>query len=155
MATWKCQICGWDNAGKWDKCASCGAHRELTADEKIRYDIAIQRAADFQVSTTPNLEGFRILKYHGVVTSFIVLGTGLFSDIGAGLADFVGSQAGGYQDKLEKATNLVMTELTKKALTRNPDINGLIGLKLDYTIAGNNMMVLCGAGTAVQLEKLE
>jgi len=154
MATWKCQICGWDNAGKWDACAKCGSKKNPTPEDVMRLAAAKKKAADFQVSTTPTLEGYSIKKYHGIVTSFVVLGTGFLSDFGAGLADFTGGRASGYQGKLDSATNTVMTELTKKAIGRNPDINGLVGLKLDYTIAGNNMMVLCGTATAVQLEKI-
>jgi uncharacterized membrane protein YvbJ len=36
MATWKCEMCGWENAEKWDKCAKCGYPKIST--EKDRED---------------------------------------------------------------------------------------------------------------------
>lgn len=153
MAEWVCQVCGWKNAGKWEQCAKCKSSRDPSPEDVMRIAAAKQRAADFIVTTTSGLDGIKVKKYHGIVTAVVALGTGLFSDLGAGLADLTGGRASGYQEKLDQATRAVMSELTNKAIRRNPDINGLIGLKLDYTVAGNNMMILVGTGTAIEYEK--
>jgi len=155
MAEWVCQVCGWKNAGKWEECAKCKSKKNPTPEDIYRLAAAKQRVAEFMVTTTPNLEGHKISKYFGIISSVVVLGTGFFSDFGAGIADLTGGRATGYQEKLDSATRAIMKELTEKAMKRSSDINALIGLKLDYTVAGNNMMILCGTATAVSYEKLE
>jgi len=154
MATWKCQICGWENAGKWEKCAKCGSSQNPTQEDIYRLTLAKQRVADFMVTMTPNLEGNKIVKYFGIISSVVVLGTGFFSDFGAGIADLTGGRATGYQKKIDDATRAIMKELTDKALKRSPDINALVGLKLDYIVAEKNMMILCATATAVKYEKI-
>ncbi len=47
-----------------------------------------------------------------------------------------------------------MGELSNKALNRNPEINPLVALKMDYTVAGNNMIILVGTATAVKFEPI-
>lgn len=154
MATWKCQICGWENSGKWDECAKCKSKKNPSPEDMYRLAQATQRANEFMVSTTPTFEGFKITKYFGIISSVVVLGTGFFSDFGAGIADLTGGRAAGYQNKIDTATKAIMKELTDKALSRNQEINALVGLKLDYSVAGNNMMILCGTATAVKYEKI-
>lgn len=154
MATWKCQVCGWENAGKWEECAKCKSKKNPTAEDIYRLTLAKQRVADFMVSTTPTLEGNKIVKYYGIISSVVVLGTGFFSEFGAGIADFTGGRASGFQKKLDSATQAIMKELTDKATNRSSEINALVGLKLDYTVGEKNMMILCGTATAVRYEKL-
>lgn len=157
MASWKCPKCGYNNVfGNADFCGSCGYDRQkLDAKEIERLEREKLRLTGFMVTTTPTLEGGKILKYFGIVNAVIVLGTGFFSDIEAGVADFVGARAGGYQQKLNNATDAVLVELTEKAINRSPEVNALVGLKLDYTVGEKNIMILCGTATAVKYEKGE
>ncbi|MFA5838078.1 MAG: heavy metal-binding domain-containing protein [Bellilinea sp.] len=155
MATWKCQVCGWENAGKWEECAKCKSKKNPTPEDIYRLALAKQRAAEFMISTTPTLEGNKIVKYYGVISSVIVLGTGFFSELGAGIADLVGGSAVGYQKKLDDSTRAVLKSLSDKALARSQEINALVGLSLDYSVTEKNMMILCGTATAVRYEKIE
>lgn len=155
---WKCQNCGHANfADRWTKCENCGSPRNNSPfyDEEELQHLEEQKFLDnFTIVTTHSIEGFRITQYFGVVNSFVALGTGFWSEISADFADIFGSRAGGYQEKLRNATKLLTKELIQEAQLKSPDVNGLIGLKLDYTVAGRNIMILCGSATAVKYEKL-
>ena len=155
MTEWVCQVCGWKNSGKWEECAKCKSKKNPTPDDIYRLAAAKQRASEFMVSTTPTLEGHKIVKYFGIISSVIVLGTGFFSELGAGLADIVGGNAVGYQKKLDDSTRAMLKQLTDKAYARSPEINGLVGLSLDYSVTEKNMMILCGTATAIRFEKIE
>jgi hypothetical protein len=71
MATWKCFVCNWDNAGKWEKCAKCGtihvpnatnadaqlfsqlrAEVKKVRDDIVKYKITVARKWEyFQISS--------------------------------------------------------------------------------------------------------
>jgi len=151
MATWKCPKCGYVNVfDKQDYCSKCGTKKDLPIEGLEQ----IKRAQNLMVTTTPSLDGYRITEYFGIISSVVVLGTGFFSEFGASISDFTGGRASGFQKKLDNATKAIMEELADKATNRSPEINALVGLKLDYTVAEKNMMILCGTATAVKYEKL-
>ncbi len=52
------------------------------------------------VTTTHNIEGRRITRYHGIVSGETVVGTNIFRDILAGITDLVGGRSGGYEKEL-------------------------------------------------------
>lgn len=163
---WKCQNCGWNNfKDSWVKCEHCGSwNSTLTSaiterkERQEQEERAIlekeNRIANFMVTTTQYLDGNEIKEYFGIVSAVIVLGTGLLADLGAGFADFLGTRAHGYQNKIDKATEAVMKQIIDKAINRSRKINAVVGLKLDYTVTGGNMMMLVATGTAVWYEPI-
>lgn len=56
------------------------------------------------VTTTPNIEGKRIVRYCGVIAGEAILGANIFKDLFAGIRDIVGGRSGTYERELEKAT---------------------------------------------------
>lgn len=48
MGSWKCDVCGWSNAGKWSNCANCGLARDATDDKTKQLKDAIAKG-HFQV----------------------------------------------------------------------------------------------------------
>ncbi|MBQ4446210.1 MAG: heavy metal-binding domain-containing protein, partial [Prevotella sp.] len=46
------------------------------------------------LSTTPNLEGYKIEKYLGVVTGETIIGANMFKDLFASVRDIVGGRSG-------------------------------------------------------------
>lgn len=54
------------------------------------------------VSTTPTLDGWGIDEYLGVVTSHVVAGTNMFSDIAASFSNIFGGTSTSYQKQLER-----------------------------------------------------
>ncbi len=46
------------------------------------------------LSTTPNIEGKRIIRYFGLVSGEAILGANIFKDLFAGIRDIVGGRSG-------------------------------------------------------------
>ena len=106
------------------------------------------------VSTTNNIEGKTITRYHGIVTGEAILGTNIFKDFLAGIRDIVGGRSGAYEKSLRQAREIALDELRAEAASLGA--NALIGVDLDYeniSAGGNSSMLMVSAsGTAVQLD---
>ncbi|MCA9898026.1 MAG: YbjQ family protein [Anaerolineales bacterium] len=101
------------------------------------------------LTTTHFIEGRTITKYIEVITAEVVLGTGVFSEIGANIADIFGKRAAGFQEKLQEARKLALDELRILAFKKNAD--AIVGLDLDFMNLGNNVLVVIATGTGVKL----
>ncbi len=107
------------------------------------------------VSTTPNIEGKRIVQYLGLVTGEAILGANLFKDLFAGIRDIVGGRSAAYEEELREAKRIAIEEMLEQA--RNLGANAVVGIDLDYeTIGigsgGGNMLMVSASGTAVLYE---
>ncbi|HXH04266.1 MAG TPA: heavy metal-binding domain-containing protein [Candidatus Competibacteraceae bacterium] len=104
------------------------------------------------LTTTPGVEGKRIVRYLGVVTGDAVLGANIFRDLFAGLRDIVGGRSGAYEKELRKARTIALEELAEAA--RELGANAVVGVDLDYEILGekNGMLMVSASGTAVIVE---
>jgi len=106
------------------------------------------------VSTTNNIEGKTITRYHGIVTGEAILGTNIFKDFLAGIRDIVGGRSGAYEKSLRQAREIALDELRAEAASLGA--NAIIGVDLDYeniSAGGNSSMLMVSAsGTAVQLD---
>lgn len=105
------------------------------------------------IVTANNLEGHRIVRYHGVVSGEAILGANLFRDVFAGIRDLVGGRSGAYEKVLRDAKNTALAEMAEEA--RRQGANAVIAVDLDYeTIQvgqGGNMLMVSVAGTAVRV----
>jgi len=105
-------------------------------------------------STTPTLEGRRIIKYHGVVCGDAILGANLFKDLFASIRDIVGGRSEAYEQELQKAREIAMSEMEARALALGA--NAVVGIDLDYeTISPSgtgSMLMVNATGTAVTIE---
>jgi len=101
------------------------------------------------VTTTPTVEGKRILTYHGIVTGEAILGANIFKDIFAGIRDIVGGRSATYEAELRKARDLALAEVKQAA--RDAGANAVVGVDLDYETVGSNgsMLMVSVSGTAV------
>ena len=104
------------------------------------------------LSTTPNIEGKRILNYLGIVSGEAVMGANLFKDIFAAVRDIVGGRSATYEAELEKAKKLALQEMTEEA--EKLGANAVVGIDLDYENFGANggMLMVSVSGTAVVTE---
>jgi len=104
------------------------------------------------ITTTPNIEGKKIVKYLGVVTGEAIIGANFVKDIFASIRDIVGGRAGSYEEGLRKAKNIALTEIQQNA--RSLGANAIVGIDLDFeTIGGSGSMLMVSAsGTAVIIE---
>ena len=101
------------------------------------------------LTTTPTIEGRRILEYKGVVTGETIVGANVLKDFMAGLTDFFGGRSGTYERVLREAKESAMQEMKKRASELGA--NAVVGIDLDYEAIGQNgsmLMVTC-SGTAV------
>ncbi len=105
------------------------------------------------VVTAHTLQGWKIQRYHGLVSGEAILGANIFKDFFAGIRDIVGGRSAAYENELRKAKQLAIEELCEEA--RALGANAVIGVDLDYeTITGSHgggMLMVTAAGTAVTI----
>lgn len=53
------------------------------------------------MTTTPSVEGQRIVRYCGVITGEAILGANVFKDLFAGIRDIVGGRSATYERELQ------------------------------------------------------
>lgn len=104
------------------------------------------------VTTTPSVEGKKIVKYLGVVSGEAVIGANIFRDLFAGIRDIVGGRTGSYERVLRDAKESAMAEMQQIAL--NMGANAIVAIDLDYETIGANgsMLMVSASGTAVVIE---
>ena len=102
-------------------------------------------------TTTPDVEGKSIRKYHGVVTGEAILGANIFKDFFAGIRDIVGGRSAAYEKELRKARVIAFEEMEQEA--RDFGANAIVGIDIDYETVGvdGGMMMVSVSGTAVTL----
>ena len=109
----------------------------------------LKKSLTMLLSTTPTIEGRRILEYKGVVTGETIVGANVLKDFMAGLRDFFGGRSGTYEKVLREAKESAMREMEERAMQMGA--NAIVGIDLDYEAIGQNgsmLMVTC-SGTAV------
>jgi uncharacterized protein YbjQ (UPF0145 family) len=108
------------------------------------------------ISTTDTLEGMEIEKYYDLISTNVVLGTNILSDLGASFSDLFGGTSDMYQNKLEKIYKLALDKLRLKA--SNLKANGVVGVKVDFdeiSGGGKSMFMISVSGMAVRLKALK
>lgn len=104
------------------------------------------------LTTTPTVEGRRIVTYYGVVTGETIIGANVMRDFLAGIRDFFGGRSGVYEEVLREAKNTALEEMSREA--QRLGANAVVGIDLDYETVGGSgsmLMVTC-SGTAVRIE---
>ncbi|NLT49357.1 MAG: heavy metal-binding domain-containing protein [Ignavibacteria bacterium] len=104
------------------------------------------------VTTTPNIEGKKVLKYLGLVSGEAILGANIFKDFFAGIRDIVGGRSEAYEKELREAKNIAIREMCDQATALGG--NAVISVDLDYETLGQggSMLMVSASGTAVILE---
>lgn len=103
------------------------------------------------ITTTPTVEGHRIVAYHGVVSGEAILGANVFRDFFASIRDFVGGRSGAYERVLGDARRTALDEMAGEAQRLGG--NAVVGVDLDYGAIGasESMLMVTATGTAVTL----
>ncbi|HIZ27195.1 heavy metal-binding domain-containing protein [Barnesiella sp. An55] len=104
------------------------------------------------MTTTPTIEGRRIVTYYGVVTGETIIGANVMRDFMAGIRDFFGGRSGAYEEVLREAKDTALEEMAREA--QKLGANAVVGIDLDYETVGGSgsmLMVTC-SGTAVRIE---
>ena len=123
-------------------CQDC---RDKETDPKFS-----EALANLIVTTTPTVEGKKIVQYIDIIIVESIQGVGMFKDFGAGFVDAFGGAATGYQKALDQMKEVALKRLREKA--HNLGANAVVGVDLDYGELRGTMLMLVVNGTAVKVE---
>ena len=100
------------------------------------------------LTTTPQVEGYTIREYKGVVTGETIIGANFMKDIFAGIRDIVGGRSSSYEKVLRQAKDTSMQEMMERAHAMGA--NAIVGIDIDYETIGesNSMLMVATSGTA-------
>lgn len=104
------------------------------------------------VTTTPSIEGKKIVDYKGIVFGEVITGVNFVKDIGAGFRNFFGGRSEGYESELVEARQQALREIIENAT--HVGANAVVGIDFDYEVLGadNGMLMVTASGTAVVVE---
>ncbi len=104
------------------------------------------------LTTTPSIEGHRIVQYCPIVSAEVIFGTNVFRDIAASWRDFFGGRTRSYETVLREAKETVLNELAQKAMAVGA--NAVVGVKFNYETVGQSgsMLMVVATGTSVVVE---
>lgn len=101
------------------------------------------------VTTTPQIEGKRIVEYRGIVFGEVVSGVDFVRDFAAGLTNIFGGRSNSYEEELMRAREQALAEMQQRA--GQLGANAVVGVDIDYEVLGanNGMLMVTASGTAV------
>ena len=102
------------------------------------------------ITTTPGVDGKRIVRYYGIVSGEAIVGANVFRDLFAGIRDIVGGRAAGYEKALKDAKDMALDDMQSQA--ESMGANAIVGIDLDYESIRDTMLMVSANGTAVRLE---
>ena len=104
------------------------------------------------ITTTPTVEGRRIVEYKGIVFGEFISGVNFIKDFAAGLSNFFGGRSSSYEGELIEARESAIREMQKRATALGA--NAVVGVDIDYEVLGQsgNMLMVTASGTAVVVE---
>ena len=99
------------------------------------------------VTTTNDIEGYRVTGYYGIVFGEVITGINFLRDFGAGLRNIVGGRSQGYEEELTQARTEALREMEQRA--GELGAHAVIGVDIDYEVLGQgNMLMVTASGTA-------
>lgn len=104
------------------------------------------------VTTTPSIEGKRIVEYKGIVFGEVISGVNFVKDIAASFSNFFGGRSGSYEEELIEARQSAVKEMEQRAYAMGA--NAVVGVDIDYEVLGsdNGMLMVTASGTAVIID---
>ena len=103
------------------------------------------------LTTTPNIEGYKILEYKGLVTGETIIGANFIKDFFAGIRDIVGGRSKSYEKVLQEGKETSVREMMQRA--QELGANAIVGIDIDYETVGqgSSMLMVACSGTAVRI----
>lgn len=104
------------------------------------------------LTTTPSVEGRKIIEYKGIVFGEVVAGVNFLKDFGASIRNIIGGRSSSYEGELIGAREDALRELSQRASKLGAD--AVVGIDIDYEVLGeaNGMLMVTASGTAVKLD---
>jgi uncharacterized protein YbjQ (UPF0145 family) len=103
------------------------------------------------VTTTLEIEGYRIREYRGIVRGIIVRSPTITQGILGGLKNIIGGQIGAYTEMCEQARQQAFDVMLQHA--EEMGANAVIGFKYDASEIGERATEVLCYGTAVVVDK--
>jgi uncharacterized protein YbjQ (UPF0145 family) len=133
-------------------CPSCQElvkreHRERKAADREQEAMLRKRAESVLVTTTHNIDGWKVAEYLGIESVECVIGTGMFSEITTDVRDFLGMRSTAFEKKLQAAKASTFEAI--KVLAAQKGGNAIVGVDIDYTEFSGNRIGLIVNGTVV------
>ncbi|MHB1151309.1 MAG: putative heavy metal-binding protein [Eubacteriales bacterium] len=106
------------------------------------------------ITTTPSIEGKKVISYRGIVFGEVIAGVNFVKDFVAGLSNFFGGRSGTYEEELINARESALHEMQQRAFALGA--NAVVGVDIDYEVLGtdNGMLMVSASGTAVVTEDI-
>ncbi len=103
------------------------------------------------LTTTPTIEGRKILDYKGLVSGEVILGANVFKDFMASIRDVIGGRTSSYERVLQEGRESALREMEGRA--RGMGANAVVGIAFDVETMGENggMIMVTVTGTAVTI----
>lgn len=104
------------------------------------------------LSTTPSIEGKKIIEYKGIVFGEVINGINFMKDFTANISNFLGGRSATYEQEVINSRASAINEMIKRA--EKVGANAIVGITIDYETIGENssMMMVVSSGTAVVIE---
>ena len=104
------------------------------------------------ITTTPSIEGKKIVEYKGIVFGEVISGVNMVKDMMAGLTNIFGGRSNTYETELINARQNALREMEERAAQLGA--NAVVGVDIDYEVLGadNGMLMVTASGTAVRYE---
>ena len=110
---------------------------------------------DFIISTTPTLEGYRVVRYLGPVVVPSVGAGDIIKDWLAGFTDIFGGKSHSYQKVFARFINQGVKQMTNQA--RQYGANAIVNLRIETTniSKGKSVISVVLYGTAVVVKQIK
>jgi uncharacterized protein YbjQ (UPF0145 family) len=104
------------------------------------------------ITTTPAIEGKKIVEYKGIVFGEVISGVNMVKDMMAGLTNIFGGRSNTYETELINARQNALREMEERAAQLGA--NAVVGVDIDYEVLGadNGMLMVTASGTAVVVQ---
>ena len=104
------------------------------------------------LTTTPTIDGHKIVEYKGVLFGEVVSGINFIKDYAAGVRNIFGGRSESYENELMTARDNALRELEERA--KAAGANAVVGVDIDYEVLGsdNGMIMVTASGTAVVID---
>jgi len=103
------------------------------------------------ITTTPTIEGKKIIEYKGVVFGEVISGIHFMKDFAASITNFTGGRSKEYEQEVIKARSNALNELVERA--EQLGANAIVGVKVDIETINDSMLMVTATGTSVLIEE--
>lgn len=104
------------------------------------------------ITTTPTIEGHKIVEYKGIVSGEVIFGMNFLKDFGASIRDFFGGRSNSYENAMLEGRKTALQEMESRA--RELGANAIVGVSCGYETIGQSstMIMVSISGTAVVID---